>query len=128
MKTVLKLLGLNNLTSETIEAMIPLMIIAACILVIVIILLVDASENSRIRRWVDRNAGLEIPMTRWRTIIPWHREGSRWFIKRCGDSKIRYGTRSIRKTATANQDDTLYKNINRTTRVNIRRGRYMTKR
>lgn len=125
MDKLLKWLGLNNLSSETMETMLPLAIIAAVVLLIVLILLIDAGEDARMRRWVDRNSGLEIPMTRWRTIIPWHREGSRWYVKRCGDQSIHYGVKSIRKEALSSQEDYLYRKINKTIRVNTKTGRYM---
>ena len=53
--------------------------IALLLLLIVAILIFDKVENLRFKHWCDRYGMTEPPVVPWRTIIPWHKTGSKWY-------------------------------------------------
>ena len=126
MEKLFKILGFGNLTAEEMQAMMPLVIIVAVILLIVLILIFDRIENARFNAWVKRNSVYDTPLSPWRTIVPWHRTGSRWYEARTA-GPMHYGVKNLTKRANAVDDTRLYNKINKTIKVNTSSGRYFKK-
>ena len=126
MEKLFKILGFGNLTAEEMQAMQPLVIIVAVILLIVLILIFDRIENARFNAWVKRNSIYDTPLSPWRTIVPWHRTGSRWYEART-EGPMHYGVKSLTRRADSADMDRIYKKINKTIKVNTSSGRYYKK-
>lgn len=126
MEKLLKILGFGNLTAEEMEAMTPLLVIGAVLLLIVLILIFDRIENARFNSWVKRNSLYDTPVSPWRTIVLWHRVGSKWYEARTAGS-VHYGVKSFTERADSADKDRLYKKINKTIKVNTSSGRYYKK-
>ena len=123
MEKLFKILGFGNLTAEEMQAMQPLMIGGAVLLLIVLILIFDRIENARFNAWVKRNSVYDTPLSPWRTIVPWHRTGSRWYEARM-EGSVYLGVKSQSKRANSADMDRLYEKINKTTKVNTASGHY----
>ena len=123
MEKVLKLLGFGNLSAEEMQAMMPLVIIGAVLLLIVLLLIFDRMENVRFKKWLERNSIYDTPLSPWRTIVPWHRTGSRWYEART-EGPMHYGVKNLTKRANAMDDTRLYNKINKTIKINTSSGRY----
>ena len=118
MDALTKIFGTGNLTSEAAEGMKTLVIVAAVILLILVVSIFSAIENARFRSWYKQNSMLDTPYP-WRTIVPWHRMGSKWFNSRAGEigKKVGFGT--------AQSDiNSLYDNVGKTLRVKINSHRF----
>ena len=57
---------------------------AAVIVLLTLFLIFDKVEEDRFKRWRDAYGYMEQPLVPWRTLVPWHKTGSRWFLKRFG--------------------------------------------
>ena len=88
MEKFLKSLGFNTLTAEELEVMLPTLIIGAILLLIVFLLIFDRIENARFNAWLERNSIYDTPLRPWRTIVPWHRVGSKWYKRRMGSDWV----------------------------------------
>ena len=117
MEKVFKLLGFGNLSAEEMQAMMPLMIIGAVLLLIVLLLIFDRMENVRFKKWLERNSIYDTPLSPWRTLVPWHRVGSRWYEART-EGPMHYGVKNLTKRANAVDDTRLYNKINKTIKIN----------
>lgn len=126
MEKIFKFLGFGNLTAEELEVMIPTLIIGAVVLLIVLLLIFDRIENARFNAWLKRNSVYDTPVSPWRTIVPWHRTGSKWYKTRV-EGSAQYGDKSLTKLAESADTDRLYKKINKTIKVNTSSGRYYKK-
>ena len=96
MEKFLKSLGFNTLTAEELEVMLPTLIIGAILLLIVFLLIFDRIENARFNAWLERNSIYDTPLKPWRTIVPWHRTGSRWYEART-EGPMHYGVKNLTK-------------------------------
>lgn len=56
------------------------------VLVLLLIVAFDKMENRRFRRWNNRYGMLDDYAVPWRTVVPWHKMGSKWFDKRRAES------------------------------------------
>lgn len=126
MEKILKSLGFGNLTAEEMQTMLPVMIIGVVILLVVLILIFDRIENARFNAWLRRNSIYDTPVSPWRTIVPWHRAGSRWYETRVEGSSY-YDGKSFTERAASADDTRLYNKIGKTTKVNTSSGRYYKK-
>ena len=126
MENVFKFLGFGNLTAEEMQAMQPLVIGGAVILLIVLILIFDRIENARFNAWLKRNSVYDTPLSPWRTLVPWHRTGSRWYEARV-EGSVYLGVKSQSKRANSADMDRLYEKINKTIKVSTSSGRYYKK-
>lgn len=81
----MKLFGLENQSGEDYEGLLTLIIIGAILLLLIAIMIFDKMESVRFHLWFKENGDLEHPDP-WRTIVPWHRAGSRWYNVRTGGS------------------------------------------
>ena len=126
MEKILKALGFGNLTAEEMQTMLPLLIIGAVLLLIVLILVFDRIENARFNAWLGRNSIYDTPVSPWRTLVPWHRTGSRWYEARV-EGSVYLGVKSQSKRANSADMDRLYEKINKTIKVNTSSGRYYKK-
>ena len=127
MENVFKFLGFGNLTAEEMQAMQPLVIIVAVILLIVLILIFDRIENVRFNAWLKRNSVYDTPLSPWRTLVPWHRTGSKWYEARV-EGSAQDGGKSFTRRANAVDDTRLYNKINKTIKINTASGRYFKNR
>ena len=127
MEKFLKSLGFNTLTAEELEVMLPTLIIGAILLLIVFLLIFDRIENARFNAWLERNSIYDTPLRPWRTIVPWHRVGSRWYEART-EGPMHYGVKNLTKRANAVDDTRLYNKINKTIKINTASGRYFKNR
>ena len=116
MEKLLKILGFGNLTAEELEVMLPTLIIGAVLLLIVLILVFDRIEIARWNSWVKRNSMYDTPLRPWRTLVPWHRTGSKWYEAHAEGSAF-YSGKSFTKRANSADMDRLYDKINKTTKV-----------
>ena len=116
MEKLLKTLGFGNLTAEEMEVMLPTLIIGAVLLLIALVLIFERIENARFNSWVKRNSVYDTPLKPWRTLVPWHCVGSRWYEAHTEGSTID-GGKSFTKRADAADMDRLYNKINKTTKV-----------
>ena len=123
MEKLFKILGFGNLTAEEMQAMMPLVIVGAVLLLIVLILIFDRMENVRFKAWLERNSVYDTPLKPWRTLVPWHRTGSRWYEART-EGPMHYGVKNLTKRANAMDDTRLYNKINKTIKINTASGRY----
>ena len=123
MEKVFKFLGFGNMTAEEMQAMQPLVIIGAILLLIVLILIFDRIENVRFNAWLKRNSVYDTPLNPWRTLVPWHRVGSKWYEVRM-EGSVYLGVKSQSKRANSAEMDRLYEKINKTTKVNTASGHY----
>ena len=64
------------------EGMQLVMVFAAVIVGIALLLIFDKIEETRFRRWRNRYGYMEKPLKPWRTLVLWHRTGSRWYRNR----------------------------------------------
>ena len=126
MEKIFKFLGFGNLSAEEMQAMMPLAIVGAVLLLILLILIFDRMENVRFNAWMKRNSVYDTPLKPWRTIVPWHRTGSRWYEARV-EGSVYLGVKSQSKRANSADMDRLYEKINKTTKVSTSSGRYYTK-
>ena len=123
MEQVFKFLGFGNLTAEEMQAMMPLVIGGAVVLLIVLILIFDRMENVRFKAWQERNSAYDTPLRPWRTIVPWHRVGSKWY-----EARVEGSADLSDKSFTERVNDSRgYNKINKTTKVSTSSGRYYTK-
>lgn len=127
MEKVFKLLGFGNLSAEEMQAMMPLVIIGAVLLLIVLLLIFDRMENVRFKKWLERNSIYDTPLSPWRTLVPWHRVGSRWYEARTA-GPMHYGVKNLTKRANAVDDTRLYNKINKTIKVNAMSRHYFKNR
>ena len=127
MEKLFKILGFGNLSAEEMQAMMPLVIIGAVLLLIVLLLIFDRMENVRFKKWLERNSIYDTPLSPWRTIVPWHRTGSRWYEART-EGPMHYGVKNLTKRANAMDDTRLYNKINKTIKVNAMSGHYFKNR
>lgn len=119
MDTIKKIFGTGNFTGEAAEGLQTLAIIAAVLLLILAISIFSAIENSRFRGWYKRNSMLDTPLSPWRTLVPWHRVGSKWFNDRAGD----LGAKPSFRNAHADINR-LYDDVGKTLKVKISNHRY----
>ena len=112
----MKITQLANLTGEATEGLRTVAIVAALLFLILAASIFSASEKSRFRRWYNRNSMLDQPMSPWRTIVPWHRAGSKWYQDRVGSFGIQ--PRSEIDPAVMNR---LYDNVGKTLKVKNQR-------
>ena len=94
MKFFKELLALWDLSGAPTEVTRTFAIIGAIVLFLLVIVIFGAVEKARFRGWYGRNGDMDKPMRPWRTIIPWHRMGSKW----C-DKIIRGGDKSDENAA-----------------------------
>lgn len=79
----MKLANLEKyMNGETGEGLMLLAGIALVVVLILVVLIFDRVENLRFKLWNDRYGMLENYAVPWRTIVPWHRIGSRWFERK----------------------------------------------
>ena len=123
MEKVFEILGFGNLTAEEMQAMMPLVIGGAVVLLIVLILIFDRMENVRFKAWQERNSAYDTPLTPWRTLVLWHRVGSKWYEARM-EGSAQYDGKSFTRRANTVDDTRLYNKINKTTKVNTASGHY----
>ena len=126
MEKVFEILGFGNLTAEEMQAMMPLVIGGAVVLLIVLILIFDRMENVRFKAWQERNSAYDTPLTPWRTLVLWHRVGSKWYEARM-EGSVYLGVKSQSKRANSADMDRLYEKINKTIKVSTSSGRYYKK-
>ena len=120
MEKLLKSLGFGNLTAEELEVMLPTLIIGALVLLIVFLLVFDRIENARFNAWLERNSIYDTPLSPWRTLVPWHRTGSKWYKARV-EGSADLGDKSFTKRV---DDSRGYNKINKTIKVNTSSGRH----
>lgn len=76
---LLPLFDLSGAPEEVVRAFTIVVAVAAVLLVIVIF---DRVENVRFKRWYNSYGVLELEGMLWRTIVPWHKTGSKWYLRR----------------------------------------------
>ena len=120
MEKIFKFLGFGNLSAEEMQAMMPLAIVGAVLLLILLILIFDRMENVRFNAWMKRNSVYDTPLKPWRTLVLWHRTGSKWYEARMEGSADLSG-----KSFTERVDDSRgYNKINKTIKVNTSSGHH----
>ena len=100
------------LHGEAGEGLMILAGITLFLLLILFLLIFDKVENIRFKHWFNRYGMLELVGKPWRTIVPWHRAGSKWYRN------------ALQKVDAVNggagfdaSDERFYKDINKTTKV-----------
>ena len=76
----------NYSQGEAGEGLMILVGVALFVLLLLLIMAFDKLENIRFKRWNEAYGMLEDYAVPWRTIIPWHKMGSKWFERRCAES------------------------------------------
>lgn len=85
------------------EGRIAFSILAVIVFLILFHLISEKIDNRRFKRWYERYGITDPIIVAWRTLIPWHRAGSKWYNRRVSGEWSDYGKviRRGRKEAAA---------------------------